>query len=279
MVIHRRRFGSGASKAVITAAGVLAFSTSGCSGESKPGPDAALIASQAPPAAAQASSAKAVEYVEYSYASTYTTQGVYVLSKAQPGDLMIFYLTDISDFQMPSGWTQIGDTIVLYAFGYPVKGFFRVRQEGDPTTYSIAQTTGFLAVYRNVDPVNPIASYLHSMSESQTPPTGNLVAPLDGSAAAYFFIGLYHSDILAPAGYVELYGCRHYEGSSHDTGMGHRLGLTAGANVGGNIFIAAMDCTSPGPSPYKEAVLHLMLRPAGAGSAASLPSGLRLQRE
>jgi hypothetical protein len=265
------------SRAVITATVValLAFS---CNGGSDPAPGDANAAggSDTTPSAAPAT-AGAVQFVEFAYASTYTALGVYRLTKAQPGDLMLIYLTNLSDFQMPAGWTQIGNTIVLNDWNtYPVKAFYRVRQAGDPTTYTIAQSTGFLSVYRNVDPQAPYDSFVHAMSQSQTPAVGSLIAPVAGSGAVYFFIGLYHSDILAPAGYQELYGCQHYAGSSHDTGTGQKLNLAAGETASGNIFIAAMDCKSPGTAPYKEAVFHIMLKPLGEVPQEFQPTGLRI---
>jgi hypothetical protein len=212
---------------------------------------------------------QAIAFVEYANASMYTSYGVYTLHSAQPGDLMLLYLTDQGDFPMPSGWTPIGDVIQLHEFGYPVKGFYRLRQAGDPSTYTIAQTTGFLSVYRYVDPENPIGSFANTVSESQTPAVGDLRATADGAGAVYFFIGLYHSDILPPAGYEEVYGCRHYDGSSNDTGTGHRLGLSAGGVSGGRIFVAAPDCQAPGEPPYKEAILHVMLNPSPSSASAS----------
>jgi hypothetical protein len=215
-------------------------------------------------AAPTAAASGAIEFVEFSHASMYTQKGVYTLEQARPGDLMLLYLTDMEDFTMLEGWTPIGEVIVLHLWGlYPCKGFYRVRQEGDPTTYAIAQTTGFLSVYRGVDPDHPIGSFTHAVSESQTPPIGDLRAPADGAASVYFFIGLYHSNVLSPDGYEEIYGCRHYDGTANDAGMGHRLGVGANDLAGGHIYIAGPGCQSPGVPPYKEAILHVMLAPAG----------------
>ena len=203
-----------------------------------------------------------VEFVEYAYASTFNTYGYYSLSQAQAGDLMLLYLTNMTDFTMPAGWTRIGETIILYNWNtYPAKAFYRIRQAGDPMTYTIAQSTGFMAVYRNVDPVNPVDSFYHQMSEEQTPAIGTLSAPADGAADAYFFLGLYHSDILAPPGYNERHGCQGYAGSSEDTGFGDRLNLTSGELTGGRIFVAYPDCVSPGEPPYREGIFHVMLNP------------------
>jgi chitodextrinase len=179
---------------------------------------------------------------------------------------MVMYLTNMNDFSMPAGWTQIGETIVLNDWDtYPVKAFYKIRAPGDPMTYNIAQTTGFLAVYRNVDPDNPISAFVHQVSEEQAPAIGDLTSPADGAADTYFFIGLYHSDILAPPGYNERRGCQYDAGSSEDTGFGDRLDLLEGEVSGGNIFVAQMDCVSPGEAPYREGIFHVMLNPAFAG--------------
>lgn len=174
--------------------------------------------------------------------------------------MIVLMVLGSSSVTIPAGWTQIGTELTSDG-GYRFKAAYRVKQSGDPTSFTGWTNCEYWlsGIWSGNDATPLVASSFATYSSTTNIPLPSLTASgVAGDAAAYLITGEGFQTFTPAANYTE----RGDNGQSQT--VGDRLALTAGQSTSGTVV---------GNGADSGCVLHLIIQSSNTDEFANPHEG------